>query len=192
MEDRGTSTIHDNYDYESSDHPEKSVAFSTVTVYEFPIIIGDNPACSAGCPIALGGLDHLSAERERIDMYMYKKRSSRTTGSGSSSSGSSTTTASSRKKNLCIPPDVRTRMLLDWGFGLDEVIQGTTEVFEAREQRQESLQKTAKENIKNFFKFTSSSNNSNKKSSSLLQGTTPALNAAVPSLRRVTAQASTA
>lgn len=30
------------------------VNFDTVTIYEFPVEIGDNPACREGCPIRLG------------------------------------------------------------------------------------------------------------------------------------------
>jgi hypothetical protein len=30
------------------------VNFETVTIFEFPVEIGDNPACREGCPIRLG------------------------------------------------------------------------------------------------------------------------------------------
>ena len=30
------------------------VNFETVTIFEFPVEIGDNPACREGCPIQLG------------------------------------------------------------------------------------------------------------------------------------------
>lgn len=155
---------------------DKAVAFSTVTVFHFPVVIGDNPSCSSGCPIALGGFQHVAAERERIDIYLYEKRANR---------------RRRTKKSLAIPPDIRTRMLVERGFGLEEVIEGTTEALKSREQRQESLQKTAKENIKEFFGFANKKATSSNLQRRNVEGP-PALTMAVPMLRRVTAQASTA
>jgi hypothetical protein len=33
----------------------EKVFFDSITIYEFPMIIGENPACREGCPVRLGG-----------------------------------------------------------------------------------------------------------------------------------------
>lgn len=36
------------------DNPKKNVSFAVVEVREYPIILGDSPACSTGAPISIG------------------------------------------------------------------------------------------------------------------------------------------
>lgn len=56
------------------------VAFDAVTIYEFPVDIGDNPAVREGCPIRLGDkllgkskIDVESFEKERNPRHRHAK-----------------------------------------------------------------------------------------------------------------------
>jgi hypothetical protein len=49
------------------------VCFDAVTIYEFPVAIGDNPAVREGCPIRLG--DELLS-KSKIDVESYEKERS--------------------------------------------------------------------------------------------------------------------
>lgn len=54
------------------------VAFDDITIYNFPIDIGDNPACREGCPIRLG--DKL-IWKSKVDLNSYEdERDTRFTG----------------------------------------------------------------------------------------------------------------
>ncbi len=44
------------------------VMFDTVTIYEFPVEIGDNPACREGCPVRLGD-NVVSKSKMYVDLY---------------------------------------------------------------------------------------------------------------------------
>ena len=108
--------------------------FSEVIVYEFPITIGDNPSCSHGCPIALnyksGSISVYNEDFDLFDDLRHKQRR--------------------RNRDLALPPDARTRMLMDVGFHFEEVVEGTAEVIRAQELRIESLQTTKWEDFRTF------------------------------------------
>lgn len=53
--------------------PDTKVTFDEVTIYEFPVDIGDNPAVREGCPIRLG--DRL-LRKSTIDVESYEKERS--------------------------------------------------------------------------------------------------------------------
>lgn len=46
------------------------VGFKDITIYEFPMEIGDNPACREGCPIRLG--DKL-LWKSKVDVNSYEE-----------------------------------------------------------------------------------------------------------------------
>jgi hypothetical protein len=97
--------------------------------------MGDNPCCSHGCPIALGGFQHVSTIVEDFDIYMYDR------------SGAPRRT----RKELMIAADVRTQMLITAGYSFTQVVQGTSDVLEIQQLRNESLQKSSWEDVKSFF-----------------------------------------
>jgi hypothetical protein len=113
-----------------------NVSFSEVTVFEFPVAMGDNPACSHGCPIALGGFEYVSKMVEDFDIYMYDRLSA---------------PKRRTRKGLLITADVRTQMLISAGYDFTQVVQGTSSVLEIQQLRNDSLQKSSWEDVKSFF-----------------------------------------
>mmetsp|Transcript_21155 Transcript_21155/g.60388 ORF Transcript_21155/g.60388 Transcript_21155/m.60388 type:complete len:351 (-) Transcript_21155:62-1114(-) len=70
-----TASTYGNADVNpSTAHKKKVVRFSTITVYEMPVVLGDNPSVSSGCPITIDWkpqrrswipLEHFEAHRPR-------------------------------------------------------------------------------------------------------------------------------
>jgi hypothetical protein len=71
---------------------------------------------------------------EDFDIYMYARLGERRT-----------------RKDLMIPADVRTQMLINIGYNFAQVVQGTSSVLEIQHRRNESLQKSSWEDVKSFF-----------------------------------------
>mmetsp|Transcript_8009 Transcript_8009/g.21668 ORF Transcript_8009/g.21668 Transcript_8009/m.21668 type:complete len:140 (+) Transcript_8009:211-630(+) len=69
--------------------PYKKVDFDQIEVYEFPYILGDNPAVSSGAPIALG-TELLHYESMGLEVYEYSRSKEKKQSSSSSSGGSRT------------------------------------------------------------------------------------------------------
>ena len=59
-------------------HRKKSVSFSTISLQYYPIILGDNPACSQGPPITIDW-DHFAKQTFDVDYYESEKECSRDT-----------------------------------------------------------------------------------------------------------------
>lgn len=152
------------------------VSFDDVTIYEFPIQMGDNPSCSTGCPIALGrkhrsviklDLDsHEESKRPQladlVTAAIEKKQSSKRRPSSSgnlmesfstSSSNNNNTTTRRSSRQLLIPSDVRTKMLLAHGYDFHQIVKGTEACLTVQGQRKESMQKTSWEGVKSFLSF---------------------------------------
>jgi hypothetical protein len=119
----------------------RSVSFTEVTVYEFPLRIGDNPACSSGCPVALAK-KHLSVRKSTLS-------DNDENNAGNSSKSAYTKRRSSR--DLMIPSDVRTKLLMANGYELQRIVKTTANMLTIQEQRRESLQKTHWEGVKSLF-----------------------------------------
>ncbi|KAG7339757.1 hypothetical protein IV203_025436 [Nitzschia inconspicua] len=129
-----------------SDAPliNRSVSFVDVTIYEFPLRIGDNPACTAGCPIALAS-KHQSIRKSSISSD--DEDVTRTT---------ETSMTKRRSRDLVIPSDIRTKLLLEQGYDLQRIVKTTEAILKIQEQRRESLQKTSWEGVKSFFQASGS------------------------------------
>jgi hypothetical protein len=101
--------------------PKKSPRFATVTIYEFQLSIGDNPAAREGCPISLSAK---CVHKETMDVNVFellregKRRKS---------------------KNLYLPVEDRAAMLLSRGYSLDKIVKRVLEMDEIKKSRSESL-----------------------------------------------------
>jgi hypothetical protein len=145
----------------------RSVSFSDVTIYEFPLRIGDNPACTAGCPIALAKR-HRIVRRSSLSDNDENNNNNNINNNTAKSSTSQTKRRSS--KDLIIPSDVRTKLLMANGYELRRIVKTTENILKIQEQRRESLQKTHWEGVKSFFQ------QNNGKTSFFKASSYPALN----------------
>ncbi|KAL3925712.1 MAG: hypothetical protein SGILL_000219 [Bacillariaceae sp.] len=98
----------------------KHVAFGDLQIREYPLILGDNPACSDGCPISIGWKPQATYERN-LDFYEYSKNS--------------------KRKGKCRKVSVqkRAQLLLGSGYSLEEIAMAVMLVDEAKKARSESL-----------------------------------------------------
>jgi len=110
-----------------------TVSFNSVTIYEFPIRMGENPACSAGCPIALDGFEHTTVAYYDLDEFKENERQRRR-----------------HRKDFAIPADVRTKMLIQAGYQFEDIVLCTTKMLSHQNERQESLAKTDWEEVKSI------------------------------------------
>ena len=102
----------------------KKVAFAEyLTIYEHPIEIGDNPACSAGAPIQIGWLSQ-RAVRRRLDIVESFRRKPCRGG-----------------KHLLMSAQSRCELLVRSGYSMEEVAEAASSALQARKQRVESLKK---------------------------------------------------
>lgn len=101
---------------------EKSVTFGDIEIRDYPIILGDNPACT-GCPISIDWKS-TSQQTRNMELYEYTRaQQGRKTGKG---------------KKLVIPVQARSQMLLDAGYTQEQIIERALEVAEIKRLREES------------------------------------------------------
>ena len=115
----------------------KVVAFSEITVLEFPIILGDNPACTSGAPIQLDW-ELARKETHEIEFYeFYNKRD------GAQLKKTKKSKPSSKKnvavKTRTIPVSERAQLLMRNGYSLEEIANAVMLVQQVQEQRKESI-----------------------------------------------------
>jgi hypothetical protein len=96
-------------------------SFDSITIYEFPISIGDNPAAREGCPVALGSK---CVHKESMDLETYElfREGQRRP-----------------NKKLYLPVEDRAAMLLSRGYSLDKIVRRVMEMEEIKKSRTESL-----------------------------------------------------
>jgi hypothetical protein len=105
----------------SSSSSPTVVEFTTVTIREYPITIGDNPASRTGISISIEW-DHDS--EVTLDVTAYEgERPPRRTG-----------------REMIIPPDVRTERLRAMGFTREEIVRKTRPINISRGQRQRTCE----------------------------------------------------
>lgn len=100
----------------------KKVTFGNLTIQEYPIQLGDNPACSAGAPIEIGWVP-FSRSTRNLDLYEYMMQGSR---------------SRRARKDLVIPVHKRCGILLRAGYALEDIVGATLDVARAKKQRVES------------------------------------------------------
>ena len=107
----------------------QSPYFDTITIYEFPISIGDNPAAREGCPVALSS-KCMHKETLDVDTYEMMREGRRRNG-----------------KNLYLPVEDRAAMLLSRGYSLDKIVKRVLEMEEIKKSRSESCKLTGRERM---------------------------------------------
>ena len=106
---------------------DKAITFGDVTVAEFGIEVGDNPACSSGCPVRVAWVDKEDAQMMTMDLDMYEYCKS------------SSSQPRRRRKALIMDVPTRAQMLLESGFSLEEIADATLKVEKIQKQRKESV-----------------------------------------------------
>jgi len=106
----------------------RSVSFGDVTVLRFPVVLGTNPAVSAGCPIELGW-EQVAEEIQEMELYEFIRGAQR----------------KSDRKGLLIPVPERAKRLMQAGYSIDEIANAVIAVQELQRQRAESLKGTTGE-----------------------------------------------
>lgn len=108
-------------DEEKSTAQHRGITFGTVQIFEFLPQLGDNPAVSSGCPIALGWQIQ---GRMTYDVESYEKEHP----------------SNSRKssRQLRIPTEERTRILLDVGHTRSEIVGTARDAYMIRNSRRRS------------------------------------------------------
>jgi|EP00531_Pseudo-nitzschia_arenysensis_P019585 hypothetical protein len=110
---------------------QKQVTFGDLTITEYPIIMGDNPACN-GCPITIGW-EPMGTHTRNLELYEYTRGPNRV----------------SRRK-LVIPVTKRSQMLLDAGYTQEQIIKRALEIAEIKNQREETIKASQ---VQGFGKF---------------------------------------
>lgn len=100
----------------------KNVSFSEITIQEYPIELGDHPSCSSGAPIQIGW-EPQAVFKRNLDLYEYMREGERRHG----------------RKQLSIPVKRRSKLLIESGYSLDEIVDATLKVETAKELRAETL-----------------------------------------------------
>lgn len=103
----------------------KQVQFADkVTIQEYSLAIGDNPACSSGVPVQLGWEVREKTTRN-FGLYEFLRQPDRRRG----------------RRQLAIPADTRAALLLSEGYSYDDISRATKEARKTKKLRDETLQK---------------------------------------------------
>ena len=98
----------------------KSVSFGEATILEFPMVLGDNPACSSGAPVQIAW-EPVEVQTRAIDLYDYLREGQRRP-----------------RKELSIPVPHRAQILMQAGYQIDEIADALLKVEAVQKQRAES------------------------------------------------------
>lgn len=109
----------------------KKVTFGDLTIIEFPIILGDNPACS-GCPITIDW-EPMRKHTRNLELYEYTRTQSR-----------------HNRRRLVIPVQKRSQMLLDAGYTQEQIIKRALVMAKIKNQREETVKS---HQLQGFGKF---------------------------------------
>ncbi|KAL3919702.1 MAG: hypothetical protein SGILL_003622 [Bacillariaceae sp.] len=103
--------------------------FDRVTIYEFQISMGDNPAAREGCPVTLSK-KCIHEETLDVDFYEMMREGKRRD-----------------SKHLYLPVEDRAAMLMSRGFSLDKIVKRVLEMEEIKKSRSESCKATSRERM---------------------------------------------
>jgi len=103
---------------------EKRVSFGDITIREYPMELGDNPACSCGVPITIGW-EPQSTCVQSLEVYEFRRRK-----------------AGERRKSrkrLLMPVQKRGKLLLKAGYSLEAMAAALMEVEQVKKSRTENF-----------------------------------------------------
>jgi hypothetical protein len=98
----------------------KQVSFSELTIAEYPMILGDHPSCSVGPPLQLDWNPQTITTRN-LELYEYCRSERR------------------QRKQLAIPVQKRTHLLLKGGYSLEEIAESALTVASVKSHRRETI-----------------------------------------------------
>merc|ERR1712194_691985 len=110
---------------------KKKVTFGDLTISEYPIILGDNPACT-GCPITMDW-EPMRTYTRNLELHEYTKTQQRR-----------------NRRKLVIPIQRRSQMLLDAGYTEEQIIIRALQVAETKNEREETIKS---HQLQGFGKF---------------------------------------
>lgn len=100
---------------------KKNVKFHVVNIWEFPLVMGDNPACSAGVPITLAQ-EPISEMTVDVDMYEAIRKTKR------------------RKGKRVMSVEERATIVLGAGYTLEEMARCVMKMNDIQRERIRSIQ----------------------------------------------------
>ncbi len=114
---------------------DKMVQFDQVEIRHYSITVGDNPACSSGCPISLGWQYDEDSVQISLDDYEEHRVDCRRS-----------------KDEMKIPADIRYKTLKEWNVSVGEIIMAEKECEIVRNRRQGNDLGSFFENLKGKLK----------------------------------------
>jgi hypothetical protein len=100
---------------------EMTITFGELTIIEFPVELGDNPAVSSGAPIRLGS-QALSTTTRNLDLYEYIRKDTRR-----------------HRTRLQMSVPLRAELLFAAGYTMDQIMHATLAADEIRSSRKASV-----------------------------------------------------
>jgi hypothetical protein len=99
------------------------ISFADIEIREYPYVLGDNPACSAGVPLTIGWKPQATSIHD-VDVYEYARKSER------------------KRKTPKISVQKRAQILLSSGYSLEQIGTAVLLVEEIKKMRADSLKST--------------------------------------------------
>lgn len=116
-----------------------SLSFGTVQVYEFPIVVGDNPEVSKGCPVTIDWEPKTTTKLE-VNKYEYLRARRRP--------------VPRKKDDLKLSEEERAQILLEAGFSSDDIANGTSKADAIKKRRAETNKQKRWDNFHEAFELT--------------------------------------
>lgn len=122
----------------------KSVKFGKVTIMEFPMILGENPAVSGGAPVEIGW-EPMQVLTQQVEVYDFLRETNRRRRLASSSTSSlqktigSSTESQQTRRVRTLSVTKRAQLLMRAGYSIDEIADTVMRVEVIQQQREESL-----------------------------------------------------
>ena len=135
---------------EEAKEPERKVSFSEVTIREYPIIVGDNPSVTKGCPITIdwvhvasNTLEFEKYETLRDSQYLAEQKESGKTelpsAEGEKDAKQRSPKLRREMKEMRMLSTHRDQILKSLGFSLQERQAGTKRANVAKQQRKATI-----------------------------------------------------
>jgi hypothetical protein len=119
-----------------------------IVIYEFAMRMGDNPAVSAGCPIAMAS-KHQNCEVRNFEMYEYTRNLERKQKQQQKNRNRNSTKRSSLTSSslFMIPVEQRSQILLRAGYSIQAIAKTILRVQTIKDERLETLRKSGWDNF---------------------------------------------